>query len=99
MSDQRHDGCIEPAGRKRKGHRRRPGETRPRATSSGAGESELPLRRVNALNLRRRASLDQQLREGPVAAADVDPSQARKRHQPIEEDLAGEPAQIPIICS
>ena len=50
-------------------------------------KSELPFGWINALNLHRGASLDQSLGEGPVAAADVDPSQTRKRRQPIEENL------------
>ena len=66
---------------------------------SGAREGELPLGRIDPLNLGGRASFDEQLGEGAVAAADVDPSQARARRQPVEEDLAGEPAPTPIIRS
>ena len=44
----------------------------------------------------RRAALDEQLGERAVAAADVDPAQARARREPVEEDVAGEPAPLPI---
>ena len=52
-------------------------------------------RYIMALDFYGRAPLDQQLGEGPVAAADVDPPPTRRRCQPIEEDLAGEPAPDP----
>jgi hypothetical protein len=57
-----------------------------------AGKGKLRLGRIDPLNLGRRAAFHQQLGEGAAAAADVDPSQARARRQPVEEDIAREPA-------
>jgi hypothetical protein len=53
---------------------------------------ELPLGRVDPLNLGRCAPFDDQLGEGAVAAADIDPSQAGARRYLIKEDFAREPA-------
>jgi hypothetical protein len=53
---------------------------------------QLPFGRINALNVHRGESLNQELGERAVAAADVDPPQAPGRRQPIEKNPAGEPA-------
>ena len=55
-------------------------------------KGELRLGRIDPLNLGRRAPLDEQFGEGAVAAADIDPSQARAGRKPIEEHLARKPA-------
>lgn len=99
---QRHDGGIEPVLGKRK--RRCVALVKRCATRRGPGarEGELRLGRINSLNFGRRASLDQQLCEGTVAATDIDPSQARAWRKPIEEHLSRESApasHVPFVSS
>ena len=66
-----------------------------------AREGKLRLGGIDALDFRRRATLGQQFGEGAVAATDIDPAQAGSRLQPVEEDLAREPAPFahhPLIA-
>src|ERR1041385_2926203 len=60
-----------------------------------ACERKLRIRRIDALDFRRRATLGQKLGERAVTATDVDPAQRGSRLQPIEEHLAGDPAPRP----
>ena len=60
---------------------------------------ELRLGRIDTLHLRGLAALDEQLGEGPIAATHVDPSLARRRRQPIEEDAHTSLLQTAIIRS
>jgi len=69
---------------------RRSEETWFLATLAEPGKCELRLGRIDPLYFVWRASLSEQLGERATAAADVDPSQARGRRQPIEEDLPSE---------
>jgi hypothetical protein len=74
--DQRHDGGIEPVAVEGQCHgvaleKCRAARRRPRA-----GKSELCFGRIDPLRFGRRASLDEQLGESAIAAADIDPSQA-----------------------
>jgi hypothetical protein len=89
---QRHDGGIEPIVGERQRHRVALEKFRPARRWPGAGESELCFRRIDRLRLGRSASLDEQFGEGAAAAADIDPPHARAGLQPIEEELAREPA-------
>jgi len=52
----------------------------------------LPFGWINALDLHRITSLDQQFSKGPVATTDVDPPQTCGRRHPIKEYLASGPA-------
>jgi hypothetical protein len=54
-------------------------EFRPARGGSCACKGELPFRRIDPLNFGGCTAFDQKLSEGAVAAADVDPSQARAR--------------------
>jgi hypothetical protein len=56
------------------------------------GKTELPLGSIDTVNFRRRAARDDQLREGAVAASNVDPAQTSARSQPIQENIASDPA-------
>ncbi len=67
-------GCIKPVFGERKRHSVTLAKLRHARCGSCARKSELSLGWINSLNLRCRAPLDEQLREGAVAAADVDPS-------------------------
>src|SRR5688572_4880329 len=57
-----------------------------------SGKGKLALRRINSVYARRSTVLDQQLGEGTVAAADINPAQANGQRQPIQEDTTGQPA-------
>ena len=97
---QRHDSGIEPVLGKRKRHRVALVKRCATRRGSGAREGELRLGRINSLNFGRRASLDEQLREGTVAATDIDPSQARAWRKPIEKHLSREAApssHVPFV--
>jgi hypothetical protein len=71
---QRHNGCIEPVFGEGKRHRVALAELRQACRGSCARESKLPFGRIDALNFSWRASLDQELGEGAVSAANIDPS-------------------------
>ena len=60
-----------------------------------AGKGDLRRCRIDAVRLGGRATLHQQFREGAVAAADIDKTQAGRQRQPVEEDVAGDPAPLP----
>src|ERR1700744_720866 len=62
---------------------------------AAASEDKLSLRRVDAVNLGLCTTFDEQLGECAVAAADIDPSQARTRREPLEEIDSDEAAPGP----
>ncbi len=98
---QRHDGGIERVSRERKRHGIALAKLRHAHRGPRSGVCELRLGRIDPLNLGRRAPPDEQLGERTVAAADIDPAQARRLRQPIEEHLAREPAprsHVPFVC-
>ena len=70
---QRHNGCIEPVFGEWKRHGVALSELRHTCKGSCARKGELPLRRIDPLNLGWRTPFDEQLGEGAIAAADVDP--------------------------
>ena len=91
---QRHGGRVESIIRDRKRHGVAAiefGQTRRRPR---ARKGELGLGWINALDFNRCASFDEQFAERAIAAADVDPPQARRRRQPIYEYRAGNPAPL-----
>lgn len=57
-----------------------------------AGEGKLSLGGVNAVKLGRRTPLGKQFGECAIAAADIDPSQAGGRGQPMEKINSDKPA-------
>ena len=56
------------------------------------GESELAFGGIDPVNGQGRAALDDILGEGAIAAADIDPFQARCRLEPVDEHVAGHAA-------
>jgi hypothetical protein len=70
-------GGIEPAGVERQCHGVALEECRASRTRPAAREGELRLGRIDTLHLSRRATLDKQLGERPVAATHVDPALTR----------------------
>src|SRR5207248_5374312 len=89
---QRHDRHVEGAVRERQRHRIALAEFCHRCPASGACIGQLPIRRIDPLNVRGCAPGYNQLGERTVAAADIDPFQAFARRQPIVKDIAGKPA-------
>jgi hypothetical protein len=64
-------------------------------------EGQLTLRRINSLYFGWGASLDNQLSESAVSAANIDPLQPRGSRKPIKKDIARTSAPIPhhpLIC-
>ena len=58
----------------------------------GARKGELRLGRIDPVNLGRRAPFDQPCGKSAVAAADIDPPQARTWVQPVEKHIARQSA-------
>src|SRR5215468_10608172 len=86
----RHDSAIKPVGLEGQRHRvalKKRGFPQRRPS---AGKRELRFGRIDPLYFGWRASLGEQLGERATAAADVDPSQARRWRQPIDEDVPSE---------
>jgi hypothetical protein len=99
---QRHHGGIEAVLRKGKRHGVAFLESREARRRSCARKCELPWRRINRCHRGWRASFDNEFCERAVAAPDVDPAQPRRRRQPIEENVAGQPAPFshhPFVSS
>jgi hypothetical protein len=64
-------------------------------------EGQLTLRRINSLYFGWGASLDNQLSESAVSAANIDPLQPWGSRKPIKKDIARTSAPIPhhpLIC-
>ena len=57
-------------------------------------KGQLSFRRIDACNLGGGAAIDEQFGKSAIAATDVDPSQGRRRRQPIEKNLAGAAAPL-----
>ncbi len=89
---QRHRRHIEFVVGKRQRHRIAFMELRDGSAWPAARKTELRRRRIDAMHFGGRAPLDQQFGEGAVAATDIDKPQARRQSQPVEENVAGNPA-------
>src|SRR5205823_10152398 len=85
-------GSVEPVCREGTDHRIALAKVGGPRGGPRARKGKLRLGRIDALHLGGRASFGQQLGEGAAAAADIDPSQALRRGQPVEKDVARQPA-------
>ena len=98
-NDQRHECRVKTVRGKGQPLRVALLEPRHAGARARAGKFELRLGRIDALDRRRRAALDQKLGEGAIATADVDAAQIRRSGQPVEEAAPASRLQTPIIRS
>src|SRR5262249_47187366 len=91
---QRHRSCIERVRRKREGHGVPTAEFGDTRCGSFVREGQLTLGWINSLDLDWRISLDNQLSESAVSAANIYPLQARSNRKPFKKDLSRTSAPI-----
>jgi hypothetical protein len=69
------------------------------APGNPSGTLDLRFRRIDGGHRRWRALVEDQLRENPGAAANIEPSRGGGRSYPIQETLAESTAPAPMNCS